>query len=171
MIRDIAISGILFTLYNLGPGLWSLDEKIFGTSAKTAEVNWDALGLLLRLSIGFVFLVGGAFYGLENIKSFVHPLILLPIGIILVLGNGTRYAAYAGTAVLLWYMIGTMGFDKSIIANMNGVKREFSLLASTIVLGFLGGGSSHTLFGLLKDVQNTFVQSPLLNIQKEGEAS
>lgn len=167
MIRDIAISGMLFVLYNLGPGSWSLDKRLFGTTTRDTtaaattdtedvQTNWDGLGLLLRLSIGFVFLVGGAFYGLENIKSFAHPAILLAIGLVLVIGNGARYAAYAGAAVLLWYIFNTMGFDKGLIGNMNSIKREFALLAAMIVLGVLGGGNSHTLSSLFKNMQDAF---------------
>ncbi|MEM7127765.1 MAG: DoxX family protein [Chloroflexota bacterium] len=154
MIRDIAISGALFVLYNLGPGSWSIDKRLFGVATQDEEANWDALGLLLRLSIGFVFLVGGAFYGMENIKSFAHPAILLAIGFILVIGNGARYAAFAGTAVILWYMFNTMSLEKDLIGNMNSIKREFALLGSTIVLGVLGGGNSHTLLSLFASTQS-----------------
>ena len=105
MIRDIALSGFLFILYNLGSGVWSLDEKIFGPQVKAKEVNWDALGLLLRVSLGLVFVVGGAFYGLENIKSFAPAIILLPIGIVLLFGNGARYAGVAALFVIAWYML------------------------------------------------------------------
>ncbi|MEM7531876.1 MAG: DoxX family protein [Chloroflexota bacterium] len=170
MIRDIAISGILFVLYNIGPGAWSMDSKLFGAAETNEHVNWDALGLLLRLSIGFVFLVGGAFYGMENIKSFAHPAILTAIGLVLLIGNGARYAGMVGIVVLLWYMVGTMGLDKGIIGNLNSVKREFALLASTIVLAVLGGGNSHTLLSLFQSVQNTFGQSPVMKSQEKVAA-
>ena len=162
MIRDIALSGFLFILYNLGSGVWSLDEKIFGPQVKAKEVNWDALGLLLRVSLGLVFVVGGAFYGLENIKSFAPAIILLPIGIVLLFGNGARYAGVAALLVIAWYMLTTFSLDKGLVGNMNSVKREFALLASAIVLAIQGGGNSHTLFGMLEDVRTFFAQSPLL---------
>ena len=162
MIRDIALSGLLFALYHLGSGVWSLDERIFGAQVKAKAVNWDALGLLIRVSLGLVFIVGGAFYGLENIKSFAPAIILLPIGVVLLFGNGSRYAAMAAMLVIGWYMLTLLSFDKGLIGNMNGVKREFALFASAIVLAVLGGGSSHTLFGMLEDVRTFFAQSPLL---------
>jgi len=65
MIRDVALSGMMFTLYNLAPGSFSVDKRIFGPSAFTRKADWDSLGLLLRLSLGVVFIVGGAFYGLS----------------------------------------------------------------------------------------------------------
>jgi uncharacterized membrane protein YphA (DoxX/SURF4 family) len=162
MIRDIALSGLLITLYNLGPGVWSVDEKIFGPQVKAKEVNWDALGLLVRVSLALVFIVGGAFYGLENIKSFALPIILLPIGVVLLFGNGVRYAGVAAMLVIAWYMLSTFSFDKDLVANMNSVKREFALLASALMLAGLGGGSSHTLFSMLEDIRTSFAQSALL---------
>ena len=152
----------MFALYNLGPGVWSVDEKIFGPQVKAKEVNWDALGLLIRVSLGLVFIVGAAFYGLENIKSFAPAIILLPIGIVLLFGNGARYAAIAAILVIGWYMLSLFAFDKGLVGNLNSVKREFALLASAIVLAILGGGSSHTLFGMLEDVRTFFAHSPLL---------
>jgi len=165
MIRDIAISGILFVLYNIGPDSWSLDKKLFNATTNE-NVSWDSLGLLLRLSIGFVFIVGGAFYGLENIKSFAHPALLLIVGLVLVIGNGARIAGYVGTAVVLWYMFNTMALDKGIIGNLNSVKREFAILASTIVLAISGGGNSHTLLGFFSSFQN----SSSTKVQEEAAA-
>lgn len=162
MIRDIALSGLLFALYHLGSGVWSVDERIFGAQVKAKEVNWDGLGLLLRVSLGLVFIVGGAFYGLENIKSFAPAIILLPIGIVLLSGNGAKYAGIAAILVIAWYMLTLLSFDKGLVGNMNSVKREFALLASAIVLAVQGGGNSHTLLGMLEDVRAFFAQSPLL---------
>ncbi len=162
MIRDIALSGLLFALYNLGSGAWSVDEKIFGTQVKAKDVNWDNLGLLLRVSLGVVFIIGGAFYGLENIKSFAPALILLPIGIVLVLGSGARYAGIAAMLVIGWYMLSLFSLDKGLIGNLNSVKRELALFACAIVLAAQGGGNSHTLLGMLDDLRAFFAQSPLL---------
>ena len=70
MIRDIALSGVFFALHLLGAGSWSVDRRLFGEVATEHRINWDAAGLLLRISLGAVFVVGGAFYGLQNIKAF-----------------------------------------------------------------------------------------------------
>jgi uncharacterized membrane protein YphA (DoxX/SURF4 family) len=147
MIRDIALSGMLFTLYNLGSGPMSLDGKLFGCPALRKKVNWDNLGLLLRLSIGVVFLVGGVFYGMDHIKSFVTPWILIPIGLVLISGNGVKIAGYAAAIVIAWYMLTKLNLEKSLIGNMNGIKREFGLLAGAIVLSQFGGGNLFTVSG------------------------
>jgi len=166
MIRDIALSGILLALYNLGSGVWSLDEKLFGPIVRERKTNWDNIGLFLRLSLGFVFVIGGAFYGLENIKSFAPPYFLLPIGIILLVGNGTRYASYAAMAVMGWYMLTLLSLDKSIVGNLNSMKREFGLFASAIVLSQLGGGQNHTLSAIINEIQILFKQAPFSNQTK-----
>lgn len=166
MIRDIALSGLLFVQYGLGSGIWSLDEKLFGPTTVTPKANWDSWGLVLRLSLGAVFIVGGAFYGLQNIKSFAPAWILLPIGIWLIIGNGARFAAYASVLVLAWYMFDTLSLDKSFIANMNSIKREFALLASGLVLGGLGGGQAYTLLGKFQELQDFFKEAPIFNLRQ-----
>ena len=60
-IRDIALSGMMFVLFNLGAGYKSIDSK-FITPPNT--VNWNVLGLLLRLSLGLMFIVSGFFWRL-----------------------------------------------------------------------------------------------------------
>ena len=50
-IRDISLSGMMFALFNLGSGAGSMDGKLYGTSAKVSNVQWDCLGLLVRLSV------------------------------------------------------------------------------------------------------------------------
>jgi uncharacterized membrane protein YphA (DoxX/SURF4 family) len=166
MIRDIALSGMMFTLYNLGSGSMSLDEKIFGPSVIEQKASWDNLGLLLRFSLGVVFVVGGAFYGLSNIKSFASPWILLPIGLVLIAGNGAKYAGYAAILVIGWYMITHLSLDKSLIANLNGIKREIGLLAAAVVLSLLGGGNCFTVSGKLKDIQFVFKEAKTLKGSK-----
>lgn len=156
MIRDVALSGMMFTLYNLGPGSLSLDGRIFGHDAFKPKADWDSLGLLLRLSLGFVFVVGGFFYGLSNIKTFAPPWILLPIGFLLVEGKLAKYAAYASAIVIIWYMITHVSLDKSLIANMNGIKREFALFAAGIVLSQLGGGTLFTIKEKFLSIQSLF---------------
>ncbi len=68
--RDIALSGMMFVVFNLGSGAFSVDEKLFGPSPHTQTTDWNSLGLLLRLSIAVPFLVGGAFAGLPAINTF-----------------------------------------------------------------------------------------------------
>lgn len=162
MIRDIALSGVFFALHLLGAGSWSVDRRLFGEVATEHRINWDAAGLLLRISLGAVFVVGGAFYGLQNIKAFAPAWILLPIGIVLIIGNGARIAAYVSAVVLLWYMVVTMGFDKSLIANLNSVKREFALFATAIVIGQFGGGSAYTLLGKFQEARDVWQKAPIL---------
>ena len=162
MIRDVALSGMMFTIYNLGPGPFSVDKRIFGLSAFKRKADWDSLGLLLRLSLGVVFVVGGAFYGLSNIKAFAPGWILLPIGLILVEGKWAKYAGYASIVVLAWYMFTHLSLDKSLIANLNGIKREFALLAAGIVLCQLGGGHRFTLKEKYTDIKSVFIEAGTL---------
>ena len=65
-IRDIALSGFFFVLYNLGPGARSLDSRRYALP-ETLGRDWEPLSrLLLRLSLGIAFLVGGLFAGYDN---------------------------------------------------------------------------------------------------------
>jgi hypothetical protein len=114
---------------------------------------------LLRLSLGIVFIVGGAFHGLPYIASFATPWILLPIGILLVSGHGVKFAGYASIAVIGWFMVTRFNLDQSLIANMNAVKREFAFLALAVILSQLGGGHSHTFLGMLRNMQQTITGS------------
>lgn len=50
---------------------------------------------------------------------------------------------------MLWYMLQKLSMDKGIIANLNGIKREFALAACGGVLLMLGGGTLFTLPDLL----------------------
>ena len=50
---------------------------------------------------------------------------------------------------MLWYMSQKLNMDKSIIANLNGIKREFALAACGGALLMLGGGSLFTLQDLI----------------------
>ncbi len=156
MIRDIALSGMLFVLYNLGSGPYSLQKKFSFLPEFRPRVNWDHLGLLLRYSIGAVFIVGGAFAGMDHIKSFAHPALLLLIGIVIVSGNGTKLAGYAASLVLMWYIVTHVSLDKSIIGNLNGIKREIPLLAGAFVLGQLGGGMLFTVTGKIQEIKGMF---------------
>lgn len=148
-VRDVALSGMFFTLFNLGSGLFSVDNRFMRQSR---ELNWDILGLLLRFSLAMVFIVAGFFGSFEKIATFAtwQPLLAV-IGILLVFGNDkvVRAIGVAVAAVMLWYMFQKLSMDKGIIANLNGIKREFALAAGGGVLLMLGGGKLFTLPDLI----------------------
>ncbi len=88
-IRDIALSGMMFVLYNLGSGAYSLDKKLFNTPAINANINWDTLGLLLRLSLAAPLLIGAVFFSMPNIQTFASmPWILLLVAVLITGGLG-----------------------------------------------------------------------------------
>ena len=153
LIRDIAISGLLFVLYNLGPGLFSLEAKLLKTSSFNKRVNLDCIGLLLRLSLGVVFIVGGLFNGMPYIQSFgISSYVLIPLGVGIISGHGSRYFGLIATAVLLTYMSQKLSLDKSVIANLNGVKREFALLAASFSMILIGTGRLFKFKSFFKDL-------------------
>lgn len=135
-VRDVALSGMMFALYGLGAGIRSVDYRLFGPEAIKPVMQADVAGLLLRLSAAVVLLVGGLFAGMPNIKTYIEPGVLLIIVALALLWGGqvTRYAAGAACLVLVVYMLGKLGFDKSLIANLNGIKRELALFAGAFVL-------------------------------------
>lgn len=45
--------------------------------------------------------------------------------------------------------------DASLIANLNGFKREFAFLAAGIVLAVYGGGMSHTMDSAIRRLKGT----------------
>lgn len=140
-IRDVALSGFMFVLFNLGSGRFSVDALLLKNRVRLEPVSWDALALLTRLSLAVPFLVGGFFAGMSNIQSFsVYPLLLVIIGLLLVAGIGIRAVAIAVAVAMLWFMLGKFSVDKSLIANLNGFKREFAMLAASLVLFVYGGG-------------------------------
>ncbi len=148
MIRDIALSGMMFTLYNMGSGLYSLDNK-FLSKYKFAKmknnISWDNLALLIRLSLGIVLIVGGLFSGLDHIQSFkASSIILVVLGVAIILFD-IKYLGYVLAAFFLYYLLLKLNFDKSIISYLNSVKREFALFTASLVLGYLGSGKSHII--------------------------
>lgn len=150
-IRDIALSGFFFVLYNLGPGQSSLDADHFGLPSALGR-DWDRLGLLLRLSLAAVFLVGGLFGGFSRITTFGMPgALLTAIGLGLVAGVGVRYFALAVAAVLVWFMLSKIAGAAGIVGYLNSIKREFALLAAAAVLAAVGGGR---LFAVDKAIQS-----------------
>lgn len=153
-IRDVALSGMMFVLYNLGAGIYSLDRRFF--TART-PAPWDNLGLLLRLSVALPLLVAGVFNGMPNISSFASSsLILIPLALWIASGNGLRYAGPVLAAVMLWYMAHKLNADKSLIGNLNGFKREFAFLAGGLVLALFGGGGLYTLENALHKIKGMF---------------
>lgn len=146
-IRDIGLSGLMFALYCLGSGARSLDRRIFGSEAAEPLVSWENVGLLLRLSVAVIFLVGGLFAGMANIKAYFEPgIVLLVIAVALLWGGRvTRYGAAAACAVVAFFMITKLGFDKSVLANFNAVKREIAIFAATFVLAARDSGQTWTV--------------------------
>lgn len=144
-VRDVALSGFMFVLFNLGAGRYSLDVRLFQRPTFQTKADWDNLGLLLRLSLALPLLVAGVFNSMPNIPTFASSaLILLPIAILLVSSVAMRYVGLAAAAVMLWYMAYKLNVDKSIIANLNGFKREFAFLAGSLVLALVGGGKLYS---------------------------
>ncbi|WP_028021605.1 DoxX family membrane protein [Enterovibrio calviensis] len=156
-IRDITLSGMMFVLFNLGAGARSLD-LCRGQGGVDAQPNWEVLGLLLRFSLGLTFIIGGFFGAYAKIPSFAtYQLILAVIGLVLIFGQGTSLKAAAGAVVLVmaWYMLQKFSVDKGVIANLNGVKREFALAAAGLVLLRLGGGVRFTLLDCVRRTKET----------------
>lgn len=140
-IRDIALSGFFFALYNLGPGALGLDSNRYGLPPSLGR-DWAPLGLLLRMSLGAVFLIGGFFSGFSKIATFDMPAVLLVmIGLGLVGGVGTRLFAAAAAAILLWFMATKLSGATTVIGYLNAVKREFAMLAVSGALAAVGGGN------------------------------
>ena len=150
-IRDIGMSGMFFVLFNLGSGVRSIDQSVLGRGFASSSLSWDTLGLLLRLSVAAVFLVGGFFFGYDHIKSYVPvPLLLIAIGAVIASGHLVRPAALAGVAVILWYSATKIGFDAPLWDNFNAIKREIAFFAALAVLSVFGGGTYFRPKNLLK---------------------
>ncbi|WP_205743728.1 hypothetical protein [Grimontia sedimenti] len=59
-------------------------------------------------------------------------------------------------AIMIWFMFTKLNVDKGVIANLNGVKREFALAAAGLVLMKLGGGERFTLIDLINRSKHVF---------------
>lgn len=154
LVRDIGLSGMFFVLFNIGAGRHSLDERLFGPSATRTVVDWDNLGLLLRVSVAAPLLVGGAFAGLPHIQTFSASAgVLIALSLLLLTGIGVRGAGMAVAVLMLWHLSQLVRPDMSVIALMNAWKREFAFLAAASVLGIAGGGRRFTLWKLRGGVQ------------------
>ena len=140
-IRDIGLSGMCFALAAAGSGRWSLDANLLNRGGTPAGLNWSVFGLLLRLSVAVVFIAGGAFYGLDHVKSWSSlPILLLAVGLVMASGHGVRLAAGAALAVVLIYCANAVSFEKSLWDNFNAVKREIAFIAAALVLLRFSGG-------------------------------
>ncbi len=148
-IRDITLSGMMFVLFNLGSGRFSLDERLFGSESTAAKADWESLGLLLRLSIAATFVVAGAFAGLGGIQDFgLASVILVAIGVSLATGVGARLAALVLILAMVWFIARKIDLDRSLIANLNGFKRELAFIAGGLVLTLKGAGNRFTIADL-----------------------
>lgn len=148
-IRDVGLSGMFFVLLNLGSGAFSLDQMVLKRGAAPSDVDWNAYGLLLRLSVAAVFIVGGIFAGYSYIKTFVDlPVLMAAIGLVLASGHGMRLAAGAAFLCIGWYCFSKIGLDATFWNNFNGIKRELAFLAACAVLFIYQGGKAFRLDGL-----------------------
>lgn len=152
-IRDIALSGFMFTLLILGSGRFSLDNKVLTNGVNSESVNWDNLGLLLRLSLAAPLVIGGLFGSFANIATYAtfQPL-LLGLGVLLIVGIKVREVAVVTFLVMLWFIANKLSIEKSVIANLNGFKREFAMLGVCIVMAARGGGNAYTPIDLIRRV-------------------
>lgn len=141
LVRDVGLSGLFFGLFMIGAGRYSADKRLFGDKATRNALDWGPVGLLVRLSVALPLLVGGAFHGLANIQSFGMPawLLVLLAGALL-LNVGVRWAGAVTAAVMAWLILTDFDLARSVIANMNAVKREYAFFAAAIVLAACGGG-------------------------------
>ena len=146
-IRDIALSGMMLVLFNLGSGARSVDGLVFGgRNGAEPKVSWEHFGLLLRLSIAAPLIVGGFFAGMHSIQSFATASWLLAgTGILIAAGVRVRELGLVVAAIMLWYAASKYSFDKSLLANLNGFKREFAFFAGGLVLAHAGGGRLYTV--------------------------
>ncbi len=156
-MRDIALSGLMFVLYQLGSGQFSVDNKLLKNEVTSTDESWNSLGLLLRLSIAAPLVIGGLFGSFEKISTFATPQFLLFIvGVLFILGVQVRLAAVVFAGILLWYMFYKLNLDKSLIANLNAFKREFAFFAASIVVFFRGAGNAYTPNDIVNRIANAF---------------
>ncbi len=154
-IRDVGLSGLMFALFLLGPGRWSVDGRLFedvgGPADDTAPPQWQGLGLLVRLSLAAPLLVGGLFAGMDSIKSWgVWPPLLLIAAGMLIAGGAVRLAGAMTAAIMLWFAAGAVGPDAGPIVTLNAFKRELAFLAAAWILAVHGGGDRYTAADLLR---------------------
>lgn len=150
-IRDIALSGMFFVLMHLGAGAVSVDQVILKRGAPPDEINWNVYGLLLRLCVASVFMVGGFFAGYDHIKSFIDaPILLAAIGIILASGHLLRLTSIIACAVVTWYCAIKLNLEIGFWDNVNAIKREIAFLAACCILIAYQGGQAFRPLAFLK---------------------
>ena len=150
----------MFVLLALGSGIMSGDGKILKNGVNSTDANWNNLGLLLRLSLAAPLVIGGMFGSYAQIATFAtYQPILLVLGIMLVLGVRTREASVVVGAVMVWFMFTKINLDKSVIANLNGFKREFAFLAAAIVITMRGSGNNYTPKDILNRIKYAFSET------------
>lgn len=156
-MRDIALSGFMFVLLILGSGKFSTDRWVLARGVNTEGADWQKLGLLLRLSLAAPLLIGGLFGGYPQIATFAtfQPLLFV-LGVLLIIGVQARVAAVLTGCIMLWFMFGKFDIDKSMIANLNGFKREFAFLAASIVIALRGAGTLYTPADILDRIRYAF---------------
>ena len=166
-IRDIALSGLAFALYNLGPGAHSVDRWLFGRDAVEDRADWQAVGLLTRLSMAAPLIVGGLFTGLNSIPTFATwAPILFVLGLLLVAGVGVRFAGAGVVAVMLWFIANKISVDASLVVNLNGFKREFAFVAAGVVLALYGAGTRYTVQDVYHRLRTAVVGARFLHQAK-----
>ena len=164
-IRDIGLSGMCLVLFNLGSGAWSVDQRLLGRGAPPGEVNWNAFGLVLRLSVAVVFIVGGLFAGYDHIKTFVAaPVLLVAVGVVIASGHFTRVAAATAFAIVGWYCFGQLEAGLSAWDYVNSVKREIAYLVAIGVLFLFGGGKAFRPSGLIRAPMRSILGHAQANI-------
>ena len=152
-IRDIALSGFMFVLFNLGAGRWSLDNRWQQPNGDMTE----ALGVLLRLSLAGLLVVAGLFAGMPKIQSYATPgWILFVTGVLIMFGPMAvqRFAGALVVAIMLWFMVNKLSVDKTIIGNLNGFKREFATLTAGLIVVMYGAGVRYTLTDMVEKSRN-----------------
>lgn len=141
LIRDVGLSGLFAILFMIGSGKYSLDERWIGPDATRRNVNRDAIGLVARFAVALPILVGSAFHGYGHIQSFGVPAwVLALVAMALILNVGPRVAGLAMMVMMTWFLIDSFDPARSLVANMNAVKREYAFLAAGLVIGLWGGG-------------------------------
>ncbi len=164
-MRDIALSGLMFVLYQLGSGRYSVDSQILVNGVTSENVDWNKLGLLLRLSLAAPFLIGGFFGTFEKIATFATPqYILLAVGILLLLGIQVRIVGGIVVAIIFWYMFQKLNLDKSMIANLNGFKREFAFFAAGMIVVLRGTGNAYTPTDIIGRIKYALGRSSQVSI-------
>ena len=137
--RDLALMGCCFAVALAGPGVWSVDQRLWQRRS-SYDACQDGVLILLRLSLAFTLLTSAVF---ADGPFANHLNSTLPIGMVFVMGAllavGLRPHWIMGI-VSLWmlYVVATSIGAKGIYFGLDSAKRE---------LGFLAGALAYTLLG------------------------